>query len=170
MGNFKHTPQDFAEEMRDLELGIQKEADCRDFYLQSAEQVSDARVKELYRWLANAAALRIDALESARAAAASSQEWSAGMDEQIKATDAQAGESPTFDLTMGGKPGRAEVTTLRQAIELEKEIASIYFTAAQRSREPNIRAFYRYLGPVEESHKQLLESYFDGFMKLATKR
>ena len=44
------------------------------------------------------------------------------------------------------------------------------FTAAQRSREPNIRTFYRYLAPIEESHKQLLEGYFDGLMKQAMKK
>lgn len=170
MGSFKHTQQDFNDEMNDLELGIEKEQGCRDFYLQSAEQVADERVKALYSWFAGAAERRIAALETVRSTAADSQAWAAGMADQIKAADAAAGNAPAFEPAAGGKPGRAEITTLRQAIELEKEVASIYFTAARRSREPNIRDFYRYLAPVEEGHKQLLESYFDGLVKLATKK
>jgi rubrerythrin len=166
----KHTPEDFKEEMKDLELGIKKEQGCRDFYLQSAEQVADARVKALYGWFANAAAARLAALEAVRVSAAESQTWVAGMDEQLKAADVTISPALAFDPAAGGKPGKAEVMTLRQAIELEKEAASIYFTAAQRSREPNIRTFYRYLAPIEESHKQLLESYFDGLMKQAVKK
>ncbi|MCZ7574761.1 MAG: hypothetical protein M5U01_39935 [Ardenticatenaceae bacterium] len=170
MGSYKHTQQDFDDEMNDLELGLQKELTCRDFYQQAAEQVVDSHVKALYSWLANAVSLRISGLQAIRQTAQGSQEWMKGLDAQIKEADAAAGEAPQFDPSTGGKPGRAEVTTLRQAIELEKESASIYFTAARRSREPNIREFYRYLGPAEERHKQLLESYFDGLIKLAVKR
>jgi hypothetical protein len=170
MGSFKHTQQDFNDEMNDLELGLEKEQGCREFYLQSAEQVTDARVKTLYGWFANAATARIDVLETVRAAAVTSQTWVAAMDQQLKTGDATVGPAPAFDPAAGGKPGKTEIMTLRQAIELEKEVASVYFTAAQRSREDNIRAFYRYLGPIEESHKQLLESYFDGLLKLAMKK
>lgn len=166
----KHTREDFNEEMKDLELGIKKEQGCQDFYLQSAEQVADTRVKALYGWFANAATTRVATLEAVRASAAESQSWAVGMDAQVKAADATIGPVPAFDPAAGGKPGKAEITTLRQAIELEKEVASIYFTAAQRSREPNIRTFYRYLAPIEEGHKQLLESYFDGCMKAAMKK
>lgn len=170
MGAFKHTQQDFNDEMNDMELGLEKEQDCREFYLQSAEQVSDARLKALYGWFADAATARVAALDAVRAAAAESQSWAAGIDEQIKAADSAVSSAPAFDLAAGGKPGKAEITTLRQAIELEKGVASVYFTAAQRAREPNIRAFYRYLAPIETDHKQLLESYFDGLMKQVIKK
>ncbi|MBI3763180.1 MAG: hypothetical protein HY260_15140 [Chloroflexi bacterium] len=170
MSGGKHTLEDFNDEMNDLEMGIEKEQECREFYLQSAEQVGDARVKALYGWFANAATARIAALEGLRVSTADTQTWVVGMDDQVKAADATVGPAPAFEPVAGGKPGRAEITTLRQAIELEKEVASIYFTAAQRSREANIRAFYRYLGPAEEAHKNLLETYFDGLMKLAVKK
>ncbi len=170
MSSGKHTQEDFNDEMNDLELGIEREQECRSFYVQAAEQCTDPRVKELYQWFANAATARIATLEAVRIAAADTQTWAEGIADQIKAADATVGPAPAFDEANGAKPGRAEITTLRQAIELEKEVASIYFTAAQRSRESNIRAFYRYLGPVEEAHKQMLESYFDGCMKLAVKK
>jgi hypothetical protein len=169
-GKLKHTLEDFNDEMNDLEVGLEKEAVCRDFYQQVSEQVADARVKALYTWFAQAAARRIQGLDAVRAAASASQAWEAGIEARIKEIDAEAGAPPAFAAEAGGKPGRAEITTLRQAIELEKEAASIYFTAAQRSRESNVRAFYRYLGPAEEAHKQLLESYFDGLMKALTKK
>jgi hypothetical protein len=170
MSSGKHTQEDFNDEMNDLELGIEREQECRSFYGEAAEKCSDPRVKELYRWFADAATARIAALEAVRIAAADTQTWAEGIVDQIKAADDTVGPAPEFDEANGGKPGRAEITTLRQAIELEKEVASIYFTAAQRSRESNIRAFYRYLGPAEEAHKQMLEGYFDGCMKLAIKK
>ncbi len=170
MSGGAHTIEDFHEEMNDLVLGLKKEKECRDFYDQAVEQVSDPRAKALYRWFAKAENERIGGLEAVRLAAQASQAWTKGLAEQVQAVDTRAGEPPQFDPASGGKPGSAEVTTLRQAIELEKEAASIYFTAAQRSREPNIRAFYRYLAPSEGKHNRLLESYFDGYLKLATRR
>jgi rubrerythrin len=170
MGAGKHTQEDFNDEMNDLEMGMEKEQETREFYRQAAEQCSDARVQALFHWFVGAATARIAALEAVRVSAAGTQAWAPEIGDQIRAADATAGPPPVFDTDNGGKPGRAEITTLRQAIELEKEVASIYFTAAQRSRESNIRAFYRYLGPVEEGHKQLLESYFDDCMRLAIKK
>ena len=170
MGAGKHTQEDFNDEMNDLEVGIEREQECRAFYTEAAERCADPRVKELYAWFASAATARIATLEAVRIAAAESQAWADGIADQIKAADATVGPPPVFDETNGHKPGRDEITTLRQAIELEKEVASIYFTAAQRSRESNIRAFYRYLGPAEEAHKQLLEGYFDGCMRAAIKK
>lgn len=170
MGAAKHTLEDFNDEMNDLELGLEKEQECLEFYKQSVEQVADPRVKTLYQWFAGAAQARIGGLEAIRVAAADSQTWTSGMTEQIKAVDTMVGPPPAFNPSPGGKPGRAEVTTLRQAIELEKEAASIYFTAARRSREPNIREFWRYLAPTEEAHKNLLESYFDGLMRTVMKK
>jgi hypothetical protein len=129
---------------------------------------------------------RIAALEMIRVAAADSQAWTTDMDEHIRAVDESVGRPPAFDGDVGDKrrpeappepvegpvegPGRAEIVTLRQAIELEKETASIYFTAIRRSRDKNVREFWRYLAPAEGAHKDLLESYFDGLMQLVMKK
>ncbi len=165
MSGGPHTHEDFTEELNDLVQGLQKETTLRDFYLQGTEQVSDPRAKALYGWLASSANVRIGKLDAVRSAAVAAQAWAQGIDEQIKAADAQSGDAPAFVALDPGKPGRAEVTTLRQAIELEKEAASVYFTAIQRSRDPNVRAFYRLLASSEEKHIKLLELYFDGFLK-----
>ena len=165
-----YTREDFNDEMNDLELGLKKEQECLEFYSRSVEQVADPRVKSLYRWFVDATQARIAALETIRVAATDSQAWTTDMDEHIRAVDENVGRPPAFGGDVSGKPGRAEIVTLRQAIELEKETASIYFTAIRRSRDKNVREFWRYLAPAEGAHKDLLESYFDGLMQLVMKK
>jgi rubrerythrin len=142
---------DFNDEMKDLTLSLGKEKECGEFYSASAEQVSDLGLQAVYKWLAGVAEKRVEG-------------WSSGMDDQARAVDAALGKAPTLEGQSSGKPGKAEIITLRQGITLEKESASISFTAARRSREPNIRGLWGYLAQTEEMHKELLEAYFESYI------
>jgi rubrerythrin len=161
---------DFKDEMKDLTLCLGKEKECREFYRTSAGQVSDSGLRAVYEWLAGLAEKRIDLLEGIQRSAEESQAWSTGMDDRARAVDQALGQAPTLEGQASAKPGKAEIITLRQGITLEKEAASISYTAARRSREPNIRGLWGYLAATEEMHKKLLEAYFESYIAAVTRK
>jgi rubrerythrin len=161
---------DFNDEMKDLTLSLGKEKECREFYSASAEKVSDPGLQAVYKWLAGVGEKRIELLEGIQRSAEESQAWSSGMDDRARAVDAALGQAPSLEGQSIGKPGKAEIITLRQGITLEKESASISYTAARRSREPNIHSLWGYLAETEEMHKKLLEAYFEGYIAAVTRK
>lgn len=170
MSSGKYTREDFNDELNDLELGINAEQECVEFYQQSAEEVDDQRVKELYQWFANAGEGRIAALREIQTATVGSSSWASEVTDQAKAGDAPAGDPPAFSTDIEGMPGQVEIITVRQAAELEKKACSVYHTAVQRSRDKTVRELWRYLAASEETHVHLLDSYFVGLMKSAKKK
>lgn len=168
MSNTQST-DDFTDEMNDLTLGLNKEKECKDFYARSAQEVTDARIQALYKWFVRLTEKRIDLLEGIRHSAAESRVWDSGMDDKARAIDETLGEAPALENQSHAKPVATEILTLRKGIELEKQAASISYTAARRSREANIRSLWRYLAPTEGRHKEVLESYFGDLIAAATK-
>lgn len=164
MSNDGHTLEDFADEMHDLEHGLEQERLCLEFFKQAAGQVTHVALRELYAWFSNAASTRIAGLEAIRAVAAESQSWNEGLAEEIMAVDAEAGDAPQFE-DVESEFDRADITSLQQAATLEKQVASVYYTAIRRSRQDSIREFWQYLAPTEYAHINLLDSYLAGIMK-----
>jgi len=165
-----YTIEDFNDELGDLALGINTEQECLEFYRQSVGQVDDLRVKELYQWFATVGEARIATLREIQTATIAANSWDSGITAQSKANDALAGDPPAFDASREGMPGQAEIITIRQAAELEKKAASVYYTAVQRSRDKTVRELWRHLAASEGTHIQLLDSYFVGLMQLARKK
>ena len=169
MSSGGYTREDFNDEMNDMELALEKEQECQEFYKQSAEEVSEAGVEALYEWFANAGEKRGAVLQTIHIAAQDTDSWAADVLEQTQSADVPFDSAPAFDASTSGKPGQVEIMTLRQAIELEKKSASIYHIAAQRSRDKTVRELWRYLAASEEAHMALLDTYFDGLMQLVKK-
>jgi len=170
MGSGIYTREDFNDELNDLELGINAEQACVEFYQQSAEEVDDLRVKKLYEWLANAGEARVAALREIQTAAVDSSSWASEVADQAKTSDAPSGDPPAFGTGSEGTPGHMEIMTIREAAELEKKACSVYHTAVQRSRDKTVRELWRYLAASEETHVRLLDSYFVGLMQSAKKK
>lgn len=170
MSGSGYTREDFNDEMNDLELCLEHEQQCIAYYEESAAQVEDERVKAIYTWLVEAGKQRIAALQKVYAATTETLSWAPDVESQVRSVDASNDTAPQFDVAAGGKPGKPEIMTLRQGVELEKKTASIYHTAAQRSRDKGVRALWRYLAASEEAHVKILNSYFDGLMQLAMKK
>lgn len=161
-----YSPLDFDEELNDLKLGIEKEKKCIEFYRRSAEEVADERVKTLCEWMAIAGETRITELQALYAESSMSSKWADDLKEQLEQADIPAESAPSCEVEENGSPGQVEIITIRQAIEMEKEAASIYHTAVRRSRDKNVRELWRYLAASEEGHKQLLDTYFDVLMQV----
>jgi len=170
MSGGNYIREDFNDELNDLELGLEKEKQCIDFYRNASGPVADAQVQALYRWFVEAGEQRLAALQSVHAATAESESWAPEVREQVEAADVSVDGAPAFDVDAGGSPGQAEIMSVRQAVELEKEAVSIYHTAVRRSRDKNVREMWRYLAATEEAHKRLLDSYFEGIMQVAMKK
>ncbi len=165
-----YTKQDYEDELMDMDTALEMEQTCVTFYQESAEQVDDSRVKELYLWFAGAGTKRIAELKSVQTATKETSSWAPEVEEQVKSADEPLEAAPAFDSDAGGKPGKSEIMTLRQGAELEKKAASIYHTAVQRSRDKSVRELWRYLAATEEAHIKLVGTYFDGLMALAIKK
>ena len=167
-----HTREDFNDEMNDLERSLQKEKECVAFYGRSAEQVNYAQAKALFEWFVKAGQTRIAGLERIHTASLDSVSWAPEVKDQMQTADELVNAAPAFDVDddAGDTPGKVEIMTIRQAVEMEKAVASIYHTAARRARDKNVREMWRYLAASEEAHKQLLDTYFDGMMQLAMKK
>ena len=131
MSSGGYTREDFNDEMNDMELALEKEQECQEFYKQSAEEVSEAGVEALYEWFADVGEKRGVVLQTIHTAAQDTDSWAADVLEQTQSADVPFDSAPAFDASTSGKPGQVEIMTLRQAIELEKKSASIYHIAMQ---------------------------------------
>ena len=162
-----YTSEDFRDELNDLEQGILKEKACLEFYAREVEQLAEPSLRSLYGWFISCTQARIQALETLREDVAGSGAWLSGMGARLEAAEKSAGEAPALEVEAGRKPERAAIISLRQAINLEKQAASIYFTAVRRAREANVRELWSHLARQKEARIGLLESSFERLLQLA---
>lgn len=165
-----YSQKDFRDELDDLELGIQKEKEGLDFFRESLDQMAGSSVHALYQWFIDFGKVHISELDAIYAEVTKEQAWLSGLDERINAADSSVGEFPILEDQPQMKSDRSDLLSLRQAILLEKQIASVYFTAVRRSRNDHVCAMWRYLARKTESHKNVLETTFDQLLKLTRKK
>lgn len=158
---------DFRDEFQDLEKGIAKEKDCLDFYREMLSKVSDPNVRELYEWLVAYEEAHIAELEAASSDVSRDGAWQEGLDERLQRVVESIGEIPK-PVREAGDPDRNALLSVRQAIYLLKELASVYFTALRRARNKDARALWRHLAKKVEAQKNVLEAWFSSLLSNAT--
>jgi rubrerythrin len=158
---------DFRDEFEDLEKGIAKEKDCLGFYRETLPKISDPKVRELYEWLVAYEEAHIAELEATSSDVSHDGAWRGGLDERLQRAVESIGQIPQ-PPEQGGDPDRNALLSVRQAIYLLKELASVYFTALRRARNDDARVLWRHLSEKVGAQKDVLEAWFSSLLSNAT--
>jgi rubrerythrin len=152
---------DFSDEFQDLQKGIEMERECLAFYRATLSTVSNPGVRDLCEWLIAYEDTHIAELEAISEDVSKEGAWTTGLDERLKLAVKGVGDIPRPDETQIVEPNRDILMSIRWAINLLKQLASIYFTALRRARNDHVRVMWRYLSEKVKAQKEVLEDWFN---------
>jgi rubrerythrin len=148
---------DFSDEFQDLQKGIDMERECLAFYRATLSKVSNPGVRALCEWLIAYEDAHIAELEAISEEVSEEGAWTTGLKLAVKGV----GDIPRPDKVQIVEPNRDILMSIRWAINLLKQLASIYFTALRRARNDHVRVMWRYLSEIVKAQKEVLEDWFN---------
>jgi rubrerythrin len=144
--------------MGDLEkiliMALEMENRARDFYLGQLDKVEDPRVRTTLQWLADWEQEHADLIQ-ARLEGREGPALGREAPDQTLLPEREKEERDPSRVAL-------ELTTLRVALNMERDARDFYTAAAVKAEEGRERELFQTLARIEEGHWQLLEgSYQD---------